>query len=311
MVYAAAACALLACGGVDVPEHNGYRGKSRAWEKPKVLSFDEDQEAEAEGELSYPKRRRARWFAVELPDDGDLEVQVEALPLRYAAENTEFEDEDDPFDVAFEVYNTDYKMLIRADREDTDAGDDRRSRNLPGLAKGRYLIHLYLQRRLDEAEYFLRLKYEAGAADIETDFPTQVAFIEPLPVVPAFDDAPDRIGRRPTGKRPRPNGKRPPPDKKPQKDPNAVPSGTISARIIGVRQASNGGTHITIDVGSSRGVKRGWKGKVVTKKGRSIPGGSFTIKKVNARTSTATVGGASPDSVTGAQRVRLTVPDSE
>ena len=301
----------MACGGVDVPLHNGYRkNNNKSWKKPKKLEFDEDFETEADGELSYLKRRRARWFAVEIPEDGELEVLLEVAPLGLAAEAAEYEDEEDPFDVAFEVYSGEsYKMLERADNEADDAGDRKRSRKVTGLLRGRYLIHVYLQRRLDESEYNLRVKYNRAVVEVDTDFPRQVAYVEPLPVVPAFDDAPEGGKRCKSPKcRKKPKGKRPKNGKKPDRSSGDVPAGAITAKIIGVRQASSGGTHITINVGNNRGIEKGWKGRVITGKGKSIPGGSFTIKKVAARTATATVRGASPDSVSGAQRVRISPP---
>lgn len=307
-----AASCLTACGGVDVPLHDGYRSKkSKPWKKPKMLEFDEDFEAEKDGELSYLKRRRASWFAVDLPADGEVEVRIDVSPLGLAAEAAEFEDDEDPFDVAFEVYDENFRLLERADRDADDAGDRQRSRTVAKLLKGRYLIHIFLQRRLDEAEFNLRVKYNRAAVELETDFPVQVAFVEPLPVVPIVDDAPEGKkrcrGKKCGKKRPR-NGKKP--DKGSKNDNGGaqdVPAGAISAKIIGVRQASNGGTHITINVGSGRQVERGWKGQVVTSKGKAIPGGRFKIKKVQARTSTATVE-ASPDSVSGARRVRISPP---
>ena len=297
---------------MNIPTHDGYRSKrTKGWKKPKVLEFDEDFEAETDGELSYPKRRRARWYAVDLPGDGVIEVQLEASQLGVTGEEEEFEeDEEDPFDVAFEIYDKNYKRLLRADRDDNDAGDRKRNRTVSGLLKDRYLVDLYLQRRLDEAEFVLQIKYRRGTVDMETDFPAQVAFVEGLPIVPAFDDAPESAGRCRGRNCNRPkNGKKPGRvSGKPRKKPAAAaPAGTISARIIGVRQATRGGTHITIDVGTSRGVSRGWKGRVVTTKGKGIPGGSFTISRVSARTATATVG-ASPDAVSGAKRVRISPP---
>ena len=294
---------LVACGGLDVPIHDGYRNRAKGWKKPKALEFDEDFEAEHDGELSYPDRKRARWFAVELPGDGELEVTLDVSPLGYAAETEEFEDEDDPFDVAFEIYNENYKVLAHADNEDDDVGERKRSRKAPTVPKGRYLVHVYLQRRLDESEYTLRVKYRRGSLEPETNFPDEVAFVEPLPVVPAFDDAPEVAGRKPCRgrrcKKPKNGGggsKRPPPQ---------AAAGSMIVSIVGIRQAKGGGTHITIQAGESRGVVKGWKGVVITRKNKEVPGSNFTISRVNARTSTATVRGASPDQVTSARRVRI------
>src|SRR5690606_17230171 len=70
------------CGGAQVPTHDGYRERWVAgWKKPTTLTLDEDLEAEADGELSYPKRQRARWYAVDVPEDGKIEVLVRSARL--------------------------------------------------------------------------------------------------------------------------------------------------------------------------------------------------------------------------------------
>lgn len=77
-----AACVLLAaCGGAQVPVHNGYKSeKAKPWKKPKALAFDDKMEAKAEGDLSYPDMRRAKWFVLDLPANGELAIRLEITP---------------------------------------------------------------------------------------------------------------------------------------------------------------------------------------------------------------------------------------
>ena len=66
-------CAVTACGGPQIPTHNGYKPKeAKPWKKPKALKFDDKGEAKAEGDLSYPDMRRARWYELSLPSSGQL-----------------------------------------------------------------------------------------------------------------------------------------------------------------------------------------------------------------------------------------------
>ncbi|WP_199350849.1 hypothetical protein [Haliangium ochraceum] len=311
--------ALFALGGgwaagcsKNIPTHDGYRtADAEGWNKPEVLELDSDREAEIDSELSYPKRRRARWFAVDLSRPGELEVMLSyaALSAIQADEEPE-EDEDDPFDLAFEVYDASYRMLTRADNREDDVGERRKRRTLYELPAGRYLIHVYLQRRLDEVEYTLRVQHRLGEfVASASDFPKTVAFYPDLPAVPKTDDAPRPEpprcrGRRCRGKPNRPSNRPKPRNNTPAPSGDgqvvAVPDGGMRARIIGIR-AAGGGTRITINRGSAHGVAKGWRGQVVTAKSKSIANGSFTLDSVKAQESYATVR-ASSDTVSNAAR---------
>lgn len=302
----------IGCGGASVPTHDGYRERwVKGWKKPSKLTLDEDFEAEVDSELSYPKRQRTRWYAVDLPEDGKLEVLLSSARLGAPAGEEDLVDVDDPFDVGFEVYNENYKVLARADRDEDDVGERRKSRTVEELRKGRYLIHLFLQRRLDEAEFTLRVKFNRASLEPETDFPRQVAFVDTLAVIPAFDDSPEPTRKpRCRGKRCRkPRTDKPRNDKPKNDQPTATTpaTGTMKARIVVVRGVSSGGTEITLNRGSSQGVTAGWKGKVVTKSGAALDGGDFTITSVKTNTSKARVS-LSQDAVKGAGRVTLTAP---
>lgn len=309
-----AASALWACGGPQVPTHDGYRSNwDEGWEKPRPLELDEDNEAEVDGELSYPKRRRVRWYSVTLPGDGELEMVLTNSPLGVVSEEEEEEeDAEDPFDVGFELYDQNYKMLLRADKGEDDAGDRKKARTAYELRKGTYLVHVFLQRRLDEAEYTLRVKYSSGQVEPQTNFPKEVAYVEDLAVVPALDDAPPPEKKKP---RPRCRGskckKKPRGDDPPKKDPEETgttpTADKLRVKIIVVRGQSGGGTAITVAAGTDRGVDKGWTGQVVTKKGQAIPGGEFTITSAKNTSARGSVN-ISPDAVKQAGYAILRAP---
>jgi hypothetical protein len=75
-------CLLLAaCGGPQIPAHNGYKPKeAKPWQKAKTLKFDDKLEAKTDGDLSYPDMRRAHWYQLTLPSNGQLQLQLEVTP---------------------------------------------------------------------------------------------------------------------------------------------------------------------------------------------------------------------------------------
>src|SRR5690349_4706186 len=142
----ALALALLAptggCAGQQIPAHDGYKSpKSTPWKKPKVLSIDEDLEGEIDGELDYAARKRARWLAVDLAFPASMQVQLQ----------TGGDDRD--LDIGLEILDDGFNVLAKADAEDEDAGEPRKERSIKDVQPGRYYIHLYLQGRLDRADY--------------------------------------------------------------------------------------------------------------------------------------------------------------
>ena len=71
---------VAACGGSKVPEHPGYKSKkAQPWAKAKVLKLEKNA-AKAEADLDYARYKRAKWYAVELPGPGSLDVQMEVTP---------------------------------------------------------------------------------------------------------------------------------------------------------------------------------------------------------------------------------------
>jgi hypothetical protein len=281
---------VAACGGAQVPTHNGYKGgsKTKPWLKAKGLKFDEKSEAKAEGELSYRDKKRSAWFAADLTQPGQLDLKLEIVP---PGEST-----NDEFDLGFEVLDPGNRVIARSDlKEGDDSGEIQKSKSLLDLEPGKYLIHLYLQGRMDQCDYVLRAVFKPMSTVGKSDFPAQVSFPQPLPQVPLQDDTPKSY-KPPTstavvvvkkGKKP------PPPPEKP------APVTTLSARIIGM-QVMGGSTQITIGRGTSAGAVVGMKGKIV-----GVPTGSFSLAACNERTCTATVS-ATPDQIKGSGSVVLT-----
>ena len=275
---------LVACGGVKVPQHSGYKNdKVKPWKKAKLLTWDEKLEAKADGDLEYKDYRRARWYAIDLPQQGELTLRLEVTP---PGEQT-----NEDFDLGLEVLDPGFRVISKSDLEDDDAGELTKTKTLLDLNPGRYYVHLYLQGRLDEAEYILRASYKRTApAEVKSNFPSEVAFIPSLPMVPLNDDTPKgykppttqvvKVVRKPGEKKP------------PKEEPKPV-AAVISARVIGVAIVS-GGTQITVGKGTATGAAVGMKGKI-----NGLATGGFTLASCNERTCLAVVN-ATPDQIKGA-----------
>src|SRR5690606_503981 len=108
LVLASLALAVPACGGPKVPAHSGYKSeKAKPWNKPKVLRLDQEKlEAKASGELSYRDFRRARWFAIDLPANGELTLKLEITPP-----GDEINEE---FDLAMEVLDPGFRVISKS-----------------------------------------------------------------------------------------------------------------------------------------------------------------------------------------------------
>ncbi len=329
---------LAGCPGAKFPAHDGYRAKRKTpWKKPKKVKIDRDGEAEIDGEVNYTKRKRARWYALDLPSSGDLSVKLEITP------GSQYED----FDLGFEVYNPAFKVLHRSDAEAEDAGELKKSAELSSLPEGRYLVHIFAQARTDTAEFELRVKFTRGSAKHSSNFPADVDFPRPLAAVPLFEKfscsrcsckdpkcrsscdkcsycrncscrrwkcrkkcrnkcrrtvvRPGKFSCRTCSCRSSSRCRKQCTKKCTKKTP--PPTGVVYASIIRFR-AKGGGTYIKINRGANAGIKVGWKGIVISKKGTAIPGGSFTVSYVGTRSSSATVS-ANLDTVSKAGRVRL------
>jgi hypothetical protein len=267
---------MLAGCGPKVPQHPGYKSKkAQPWAKAKPIAW-KNGEGEVEGDLDYAAYRRAKWWAVDLPADGELTVTL----AQHGGEKK--------VDVALEVLDgTTFQVITKADREEEDAFEEEKSRTLYELRAGRYLVHLYLQGRLDTAEYELKTKFAAkpvtssgGGAELAA----QLAFPPDLPLVPLDDDTPAVARKRPTGGgTPRP---REPEAEKP------VMAAAVTGRIINVAVV-DGGVEITINRGTDQGLANDAKGTVA-----GVKNGTVTLKNCGARSCRAFVR-ATPDQVSG------------
>ena len=278
---ALALAVLAGACGAEIPMHSGYKtDKVKPWKKPKVIVLDENGDGKAEGDLSYREYRRARWYAVDLPADGELEVKMEASP-------PDFEE----FDLAMEILDPNFIVISKADQEDEDAGELNKTRTVYDLGAGRYLIHVYLQDRMHTADFDLKVKYTAQARKIESDFPAQVKFPPRLAVVPLLDDTPAeyyKLAKRPVVKQ---GGKKrvkaaPPPDE----------TRKIPARVINIA-AQGSESLITVDRGTNQGVSDGMKGYV-----QGVKGGSFTVTSCSDRQCKGKVP-ATPDQISRSGKV--------
>jgi hypothetical protein len=283
--------AAAACGGPEIPQHNGYKSdKAKPWKKARTLKFDDKNEAKAKGDLSYPDMRRAVFYDVEIVTPSELAINLEISPPGDAV--------NEDFDLGFEVLDPGFRKVIRKDKEEGDQqGEEKKNATLPNLAPGHYMVHLYLQGRLDTADYVLKATLKPTALTVgKSDFPAAVAFPGALAMVPISDDTPK--GWKPPVTTPVvvTHTKHAPPP--PKKEPTPPPVTTLTARIINMAVVA-GGTQITIGRGTASGATAGMKGKV-----NGIATGTFTLAACNERTCTATVA-ATPDQIKGAGGVVL------
>jgi len=273
---------LMACGGPQIPTHNGYKPKdAKPWKKPKPLKFDEKMEAKSDGDVSYPDMRRAKWFQVDLTSNGQLALMLEITPPGDAV--------NDDFDLGMEVYDPSFHVISKSDLEDEDAHELTKKKTLVDLAPGKYLIHVYLQGRMDTADFVLHATFKStAAAEAKTNYPAEVPFVPTLAMVPIQDDTPRNYKpEKPVVVKVIKKGhpkETPKPDPTPKADP-------VTARIINV-QVVAGGTQITVGRGNDTGAKDGMMAKIA-----GI--GDVPIGNCNARTCTATVK-ATPDQLKSA-----------
>jgi hypothetical protein len=221
--------------------------------------------------------RRAKWFELTLPTNGQLTLALEVTPPGDAV--------NDDFDLGMEVLDPSYRVISKSDLEDEDAHELNKKKTLVELAPGKYLVHLYLQGRTDTADFVLRAAFKStAAAEIKSNFPAEVLFVPVLPQVPLQDDTPRNykpvIVEQHHAKRAHAPAPAPTP---------AAPVATVSARIINV-QIVPGGTQITVGRGTTTGASDGMHGSI-----HGVPGG-FQIGGCNERTCTATIK-ATPDQI--------------
>ena len=169
----------VGCGGKQVPQHSGYKGKKPTpWTKAKAIELDEELKAKVSGELDYGTYKRAKWFSLTPPGPGSVALDFEFVPGG-----------DAEIDVAFEVLDPNNKVIVRADAEAEDTTEQKKQRSFE-VEDGTYLIHVYLEGRMDAADFELKATFTRGELAWKSDFPNQVPYPDELPAVPPFDDTP-------------------------------------------------------------------------------------------------------------------------
>ena len=278
----------VGCGGKQIPVHSGYKSdKAKPWKKPKVLTLDDKSEAKSEGDLSYADYRRAKWFQVTLPSHGELTVKVEITPPGEAA--------NDDFDLGLDILDPGFRVIGQSNLETEDPGELTKVKTLYDLEPGKYLIHLYLQNRMDTADFLVRVTFRpTKSPESHSDFPSRVAELPPLATIPITDDAPKGKTPPPVTIGPRtPRPPRPPPPPVGQPKP---PATVLSARIVGVSVVA-GGTRITIGRGTSTGAQSGMKARLSGL-------GEYAIQ-CNETSCYAVITGKSPDQLSSLSSVTL------
>ncbi len=293
--FVTVAALAAACGGVTVPQHSGYKGKNpEPWKKPKELKLTEKEGkyiGKVEDNLDYGTFKRARWYKVTTPGPGKLDFDLEITP------GTDAED----MDVGFEVLSPSYEVLARSDAESDDANEQKKQKTLPDLDEGTYLVHLFLQGRMDSADFELKATFTRGELAWKSDFPNQVAFVGELAAIPPFDDTPIKA---PPPKKPPPRGGGGPRPPKPDPvDPPADPSAPrpVAATITNVEPAGSG-ARLTNGAGTNAGVADGWRGSI-----NGVKGSGFVVSGCGPVTCQATVK-VSADDASAAGKVVLKAP---
>jgi hypothetical protein len=267
---------MSACGGgaAVATFHNGYPdGETQPWSKATPLKFNDSWEASASGTASFPEKKRAIWYVVDLPSDGTLSAKLSVDATSPKA------------DIGFEVL--DYGFNVRAAEQDSDAGQPKKSRDLTDVRTGKMYFHLWAVNRTDIADYKLRVTYvpTKPGVDPRSGWPYTV------PNPPAFasvgeDDSPQKpvAIHHPGHKPPADPVVKPVVDKPDPIDPKAV-RGSITEF-----SATGTGVKITINRGNSANVEEGWEGYIVDHATKhALQNGGFKISKVKNDESEAMV----------------------
>lgn len=259
-----------ACGGTQIPQHNGYKADNKKpWKKAKDLKLDDKGEAKVDGSLNYAQYTRAKWYGLDLPSTGNLALKLDITPPGDAT--------NDEFDLAMEVLDPGNRVIAKSDLEEADAHELGKTKNLVELPPGKYLVHIYLQGRMDSADYSLKVGFtQTAAAERKSDFPSQVAFVPALAQVAINDEAPKNYKPTPAAVVTHTKYKPAPPVVKP------APVATVTARILQVNVVG-GGTQLVIGRGTDTGANDKMHGVI---NGTKI---TFTMAGCSPRTCTAVV----------------------
>ncbi len=277
---------LSACGGgAGSAVKTGYaEGETTPWEHPSKLSLNDTLEASAEGELSFPKDKRARWYVVDLPAPGKITARLSLEPQAKGS------------DVGMEILDAGFNVNVEGQNDD-DLGQMKKAREYKDARQGKSYIHLYTLGRNDAVAYTLRIHFDpkpqaAREAPVEVASADHTTFPWTVPNLPALP--PVRGGGG--------GGKPEPPP--PPPDPNAG-FNLVRATIVefsdtgnGVRIIMNKGTNASLDAGIDGDVTAG---------GKPLQSGHFKIKSCHADECEAVVR-ATMDQIQANRNVVLKIP---
>jgi hypothetical protein len=256
------AFALVACGGAAAPSHTGYpEGESAPWSRASKINLNDNLEASAEGELSYPKRTRAKWYVVELPAAGKLTARLSVEPTVKGS------------DVGVELLDAGFNVAADAVNDD-DLGQPKKVREVKDARQGKTYVHIYALGRGDEVGYTLRLHFDpkpqvAGQApDPQVEVPNndRTGFPWTVPNLPQLA----QIGK----------GGGPSPSVTPDEPKKPVaPVDTTPTKAARIDEFSNtgGGIRLILNKGTNAGLDAGMEGDVLSG-GKPMPTGHFKIK---------------------------------
>jgi hypothetical protein len=282
---------VAACGGAATNAHSGYpEGESAPWEKATKLSLNDNLEATAEGEISYPKRVRAKWYVVELPAPGKLTAR---LSTETTVKGT---------DVALEILDAGFNVVAEGQSDD-DVGQSKKTREAKDARQGKSYIHLYALGRNDQAGYTVRLKLDPKPqARAEAPAPSEpVADRTQFPwTVPNLPALPQVKGGGGGSASPPPPVAPPPPTEPPP------PAGkTVRASIVEFGD-SGSGVRIIVNKGQNAGLDNGMEGDVVSG-GKALPTGHFKLRNCKADECEAVVPKATMDQIQANRAVVITI----
>ena len=100
------------------------------WTKASSLRLNDNLEAMAEGELSFPKGRRGRWYAVDLPAPGKITARVSTETTVKGA------------DVGMEILDAGFNVNAEGQNDD-DIGQAKKSREYKDARQGKSYVHIY------------------------------------------------------------------------------------------------------------------------------------------------------------------------
>lgn len=282
-----ASAGLASCGG-SAPPATGYpEGEAAPWTKASSLRLNDNLEAMAEGELSFPKGHRARWYAVDLPAPGKITARVSTETTVKGA------------DVGMEILDAGFNVNAEGQNDD-DIGQAKKSREYKDARQGKSYVHIYTLGSADVVAYTLRVRFEpkpqtartepvaAPSGPDKTQFPWTVPN---LPVLP-------QIGKSGGGS----TATAPPP---PPPDPNAG-FNVIKGTIIEFNNTGTG-IRVIINKGQNQSLADGLEGDVYSG-GKPLKGGHFKIKSCHSDDCEAIVPSATMDQIQANRQVVVKVP---